>query len=776
MANKKFSEFELKTTTSDVSHIVGYNGAENVQITPANFLDTTGGPYLPLAGGTMTGTNGVVFPDNFYLNLGTSSDFEIYHDGNNSYLKDQGTGELILASNGTGIKLEKTSGEKMIHALTDGAVELYYDSVKKFETTTTGATLTGELVIPEFISHTGDANTKFGFYSTDGFRVYTNGNIMIEADQQSVLLKEAGVEKFRTSSLGATVTGDLLVTGTITGVGGSYLPLAGGTLTGALTGTSATFGGHLQAQNRLTLTDAAASATRYILTNETSTGTGSLQLQAGQGSAAYGGALGMYANSHASKPGDVFAGISSGSGGSFRVNTTGIDSGTDLLTINNTEAIFSPGSSEKMRLDASGNLGLGTSNPLYKLDVQGTATPRIRVKETTDNTQNALIEVENSDGNGAIFGVGGSNRTDILDNRGFISSQTDLDGLVLIAEGADPILFAIGGIATGNEKMRLDASGNVGIGTSSPDAKLQVFGTSAVPLVGGGTFQGSLFSIEGSSTVSLGMGTSGSPGFYSWIQPHDAGGGVNYNLILNPLGGNVGVGTSTPSATMEINSTVGNQAKLKIGRQVGTTNYLELGTSGGSSTISSTGTASINGSLIINRATSTVATESARFDGSGNFLVGTTSSNPVSGVSILDTNAGSYIMTDHLNGTASGTAFAIFRYNQSQIGSITQNGTSAVQFNTSSDYRLKEDLQDFKGLEMVSKIPVYDYKWKAEDSRSYGVMAHELAEVLPQAVSGDKDAEEMQSVDYSKIVPLLVKSIQELSAKLEALEYQCKNK
>ncbi len=78
---------------------------------------------------------------------------------------------------------------------------------------------------------------------------------------------------------------------------------------------------------------------------------------------------------------------------------------------------------------------------------------------------------------------------------------------------------------------------------------------------------------------------------------------------------------------------------------------------------------------------------------------------------------------------------------------------------------------------MVSKIPVYDFKWKVDKSRSYGVMAHELQEVLPQAVVGEKDAEEMQSVDYSKIVPLLVKSIQELTAKVEMLEKncQCKN-
>ena len=57
---------------------------------------------------------------------------------------------------------------------------------------------------------------------------------------------------------------------------------------------------------------------------------------------------------------------------------------------------------------------------------------------------------------------------------------------------------------------------------------------------------------------------------------------------------------------------------------------------------------------------------------------------------------------------------------------------------------------------MVSKIPVYDFKWKTDESRSYGVMAHELQEVLPNAVTGEKDAEDMQSVDYSKIVPLLI--------------------
>jgi len=109
------------------------------------------------------------------------------------------------------------------------------------------------------------------------------------------------------------------------------------------------------------------------------------------------------------------------------------------------------------------------------------------------------------------------------------------------------------------------------------------------------------------------------------------------------------------------------------------------------------------------------------------------------------------------------------------VGNIMVSGTSTT-YSTSSDYRLKEDLQDFNGLDKVNKIPVYDFKWKTDESRSYGVMAHELQEVLPDAVSGDKDAEEMQGVDYSKIVPLLVKSIQELKAEVDLLKQECKCK
>jgi hypothetical protein len=84
-----------------------------------------------------------------------------------------------------------------------------------------------------------------------------------------------------------------------------------------------------------------------------------------------------------------------------------------------------------------------------------------------------------------------------------------------------------------------------------------------------------------------------------------------------------------------------------------------------------------------------------------------------------------------------------------------------------SDYRLKTDLRSFDALSLVNKIPVYDYKWKADGKRVYGFMAHELQAVLPYLVEGAKDAVNergepvYQMMDYSKITPILTKAIQE---------------
>ncbi|WP_254560986.1 tail fiber domain-containing protein [Dyadobacter diqingensis] len=108
------------------------------------------------------------------------------------------------------------------------------------------------------------------------------------------------------------------------------------------------------------------------------------------------------------------------------------------------------------------------------------------------------------------------------------------------------------------------------------------------------------------------------------------------------------------------------------------------------------------------------------------------------------------------------------------VGTITHTTTS-VQYNTTSDQRLKENIHATKfGLEALKTVKVYDYNFKADSKKklSTGVLAQELHKVYPQAVTvGGADAKANPwQVDYSKLVPMLVKSVQELNEKVESLE------
>jgi len=111
-----------------------------------------------------------------------------------------------------------------------------------------------------------------------------------------------------------------------------------------------------------------------------------------------------------------------------------------------------------------------------------------------------------------------------------------------------------------------------------------------------------------------------------------------------------------------------------------------------------------------------------------------------------------------------------------QVGNISVT-TTATAYNTSSDYRLKESVQPLVGgLARVNALKPSAYKWKANGSAGEGFLAHELSEVVPFAVTGDKDAVDAdgkpayQGVDLSKVVPVLVAAIQELTAEVNALK------
>jgi hypothetical protein len=144
------------------------------------------------------------------------------------------------------------------------------------------------------------------------------------------------------------------------------------------------------------------------------------------------------------------------------------------------------------------------------------------------------------------------------------------------------------------------------------------------------------------------------------------------------------------------------------------------------------------------------------------------------------TNAGGYnlvLRTVSNGGTWYFQQFATYPTN-TENGRITSNGSN-VQYVTSSDYRLKENITPLSGgLDRVAKLKPVTYKWKESGLDGEGFIAHELQEVIPEAVDGKKDAVHEdgsinpQAIDTSFVVATLVAAIQELKAEVDSLKQQ----
>jgi hypothetical protein len=171
---------------------------------------------------------------------------------------------------------------------------------------------------------------------------------------------------------------------------------------------------------------------------------------------------------------------------------------------------------------------------------------------------------------------------------------------------------------------------------------------------------------------------------------------------------------------------------------------------------------------------STNGSERAQFDASGNLLIGTTTTGT--------TNAYFEAIGQGRNrlnlGTNTTTAVSVARFNNPNgtVGQINTSGSS-TSYATSSDYRLKEDVQPMVGsVDRLMALKPVNFAWKVDGSRVDGFLAHEAQEVVPECVTGEKDAvddegnPEYQGIDQSKIVPLLVAALQEALTKIEALE------
>jgi hypothetical protein len=143
--------------------------------------------------------------------------------------------------------------------------------------------------------------------------------------------------------------------------------------------------------------------------------------------------------------------------------------------------------------------------------------------------------------------------------------------------------------------------------------------------------------------------------------------------------------------------------------------------------------------------------------------------------------SGSYMWWDassnllNIKHNTAGTTVTVMQFIDSDsaiVGSITTNSTgNSTAFNTSSDYRLKENEAPIAdGLQRLRELKPYTFNWKKNpDFRQDGFFAHEVADVVPIATAGEKDGEEYQAIDHSKLIPLLTAAIQALDEKVTAL-------
>jgi len=251
------------------------------------------------------------------------------------------------------------------------------------------------------------------------------------------------------------------------------------------------------------------------------------------------------------------------------------------------------------------------------------------------------------------------------------------------------------------------------------------------------------------------------------IYQDGAGGGNRFTINTS---GNVGIGTNSP---------LGSAAERTLHLSDGGGGYATVYVTNSSNSVRSIfGMQSSQNLGIVGTQTNTPFafytndTERMRITSSGSLCINATSPGTLSPYLYSYNGDGSRINAAFEVSIATPGFTAIqFRNPNGAVGSIAINETT-VTYGGTSDYRLKEDLKDFNGLDKVNAIKVYDFKWKASEERNEGVLAHELMSVIPYAVNGEKDDVyedgniKSQMVDYSKIVPVLVKAIQELNERL----------
>jgi len=432
-----------------------------------------------------------------------------------------------------------------------------------------------------------------------------------------------------------------------------------------------------------------------------------------------------------------------------------------------------------------GNVGIGTTSPQAKLHVANgilrTWTPALgtsAIFESTVSNRNFVTitgaaEAELWFGNGSVQTKGRIRYEMAGNNMEFWTNAT--------------------------QKMVIDGDGYVGVGTDSPNRLLTVETT------GSGCY---LALNSSSNNTTIGSDVNG-----AFIVYDDSS--STYRMVIDQTTGNVGIGTTSPNAKLEVaGSTRITGNGLDVGYANNGTNFIQIGngrtTNGyayidlvGDSTYSDYGLRIIRNNLGANTSTEMIhrgtgnfnfnATQAAniafrtqnierlRIDSTGNVGIGTigpsqklhvvgrVASTAGNGFQIIN-SYGSPLLSDFYGSFTTSSSLYIG-------GPFGGQACYASAFNITSDYRLKENETPLtEASSRIKKLKPIRFNYISSENTVDGFLAHEVAEVIPEAVTGEKDAvredgsDELQGLDLSKIVPLLTAALQESITKIEQLE------
>ena len=421
--------------------------------------------------------------------------------------------------------------------------------------------------------------------------------------------------------------------------------------------------------------------------------------------------------------------------------------------------------------------------------------------ELAINTNDGKLYYEDSSGVVQVLAtkstgsIGGSNTQVQFNNSGSLGGSSGLtwDGSFLTTSSIKNSALTSGRVTYAGASGLLSDSANLvwdntnarlGIGTSSPSAKLEVYpgNVSTVgAIASSGLMIGNNSAVGNLSQIGFGYttNTTNTTAYISLIETNGAGNSYG-DLIFGTRSvttdtaptermritsaGNLGIGTSSPTTLLQIDTASSGANVLNI--------------NGGSSQVFNIGVSSAGGGPFVyvtsNHALrfGTNDTERMRIDSSGNLLVGTTSADGI-GWTIYPTG---YAVTKR-SGTAATTHMS-FQNDNGQVGFIQTSGSLTI-FGTTSDYRLKTVIGAVTGQGVrIDALKPVEYTWNSNGSRTRGFLAHQFQEVYAGSVTGKKDAVDSDGnplyqgmqASTSEVIADLVAEIQSLRQRIATLE------